>query len=465
MENRSTRILVVEDDNDVASLLDQLLGDEGYQVQRVATGAEAIERLGTGNPDLVLLDVMLPDTDGFEVCRLLWEREGALHVPVIMLTALADARDRVRGIRCGADDYLTKPFDVEELLSRIELRLAQARREQEQREAAVRTSLQAISHVLAAPETVADLVLRIVDQTPMMLGGAACGVLLWNESQRRFQPVGAIGLEPERQQQFNLLDVPLWASTAIDDLVLHRRPFTLRGDAENPIGKTVLDAFQKDTILGAPMVHQGSLYGMLLLGRNSREQGFSENNIELICKIADQAALALSNQRSIEQLEQLAVTDYLTGLYNPRYFHQFLDQQLARAIRSGEPTSLLLLDLDHFKRIDDTHGHTTGDSVLAEVARVLRSSIRDSDVAVRYGGEEFAAILPNTDRLQALSVAERIIESVRALRISAERTTVRVTTSIGLATTFDGDETQEALIRSSDRSLYRAKQAGRDCIR
>ncbi|MGI8550567.1 MAG: diguanylate cyclase [Dehalococcoidia bacterium] len=480
------RILIVEDDDGIADVLDQLLRSEGYSVDWEANGAAAVDRIIELHPDLILLDLMLPGMDGFEICRRLREQDEAPHVPVIIVSALAAAPDRVRGIRSGADDYVTKPFNAEELLSRVALRLARARREREQRDAAVQAGLKAIGYAVAAPETVADLVLRVLDLTQIVLDGAVCGILLWNPVEERFEPTGARGLNPMQRAIFDAIRVPLGISSSVDQLVSLSRPMRLRRESAEGLGRAVLDTFQKDLLVAAPMKYGDRLFGMLVLGRNGVAQDLHEPEVELVSRLADQAAVALAKRSSLDDLERLASTDHLTGLYNRRYMREFLAQQLFQAAASGEVTSVLIIDLDHFKRVNDLYGHLAGDAVLTAVAATMRSALRDSDVAARYGGEEFAVILPGTDLDQARVVAERILHDFRHLTVSAEKHELHVTASIGFANSREGkdlsgydmvaaatdgsdaaeiDPQPERLIRAADQALYAAKHAGRNCIR
>jgi diguanylate cyclase (GGDEF)-like protein len=171
------------------------------------------------------------------------------------------------------------------------------------------------------------------------------------------------------------------------------------------------------------------------------------------------------------RMEELAVTDGLTGLYNHRRFRAALSDEVRRAERAGTALSLLMLDLDHFKRLNDTYGHPAGDSVLRQTAALLRRTVRDIDIAARYGGEEFAVLLIDTDAADALRTAERVRIAVEAETFSHERTQLDVTVSVGASTYLarasepEAARSADALLRSADRALYAAKEAGRNCAR
>jgi two-component system, cell cycle response regulator len=457
------RILVVDDDPLLTELLEDFLHDSGYSVEIVGTARDMLQRCSDSPPDLILLDVMLPDRNGFEALEELRESKNGSRVPVIMLTALSEPSYRTRGIRTGADDYLGKPFDLDELLSRVGLRLHQALEIQRQRNAAVNAGLMAIGTV-AASERVEDVISRVVALTRELLASSACAVMFWDESERCFVPAGSGGLGEEQEARFNSLRIRGGTYEAIDELVHHRHAFECREDCSGSLADWLLETFQVEVAIGVPISRGQDLYGMLIVGRRAQEKEYAEADVGLLMSIASQAGMALANLRAIEELEQRAVTDALTGLYNPRYLREFLHHQIERAKRSGESTAVLMLDLDNFKQINDLHGHLTGDEMLVAVASAIRDSVRSADVVARYGGDEYAVVLPGADRQQGLAIGARILERVMEREIEAEGVPVRTTVSAGLAVAPPGKDPQ-GLMEAADRALYAAKAAGRNCIR
>jgi two-component system, cell cycle response regulator len=300
------RILVVEDSRTQAEWLAQVLAREGYDVAVAGDGRDAIRRVRSDPPDLVLLDMILPDMDGLEVLRLIKARSADHFVPVILLSVKSDLDSRVAGLRIGADDFLAKPYADAEILAR------------------------------------AAAMLRIKS-------------------------------------------------------------------------------------------------------------------------LQDQLRAAKS------QLEKLSITDGLTGLFNHRHFEDRLAEEFRRSQRYSDPVSLIMLDLDHFKDVNDQYGHPFGDRVLRETAELIRSSIRDPDICARYGGEEFAIILPKTHLQGALSVAERTFRSLRAktyaVELAGKATSLCVTASVGIAFYPSKDvTTPEQLVKFADEALYRAKRDGRNTV-
>lgn len=219
------------------------------------------------------------------------------------------------------------------------------------------------------------------------------------------------------------------------------------------------------SLLILPMVADDKLVGVMVLGK--REPfGFKENQKQLLTIMAGQAALATERALLYEKIENMAITDGLTCIYNHRYFYARLEEEFQRAKRYHHPFSLLLLDVDHFKKFNDTYGHQAGDKVLQRVAKVLTRETRRSDVVARYGGEEFAVLLPNTELANAVRLANRIRLAIKGepVEIGSNRPLVSVTVSIGVAQApVHGHEPGE-LIEAADRALYHAKGAGRNRV-
>lgn len=300
------KVLLVEDDPLQARHAREVLERAGYEVVSAADGIEAIKVTKGVRPDIILLDLVLPGLDGYEVCRWLKLDEQTRGIPVIMLTVKKDLSDKVTGLQIGADDYLPKPFDEGELNARIY--------------ASLRTK----------------------------------------------------ALQDELKEK----------NRQLEDL--------------------------------------------------------------------------------LQKVEYMAITDVLTGLFNRRRFHNVMEKEFERARRYKTPFSLMLLDIDHFKAVNDSFGHSVGDGVLKDLANLIRGNVREVDTAARYGGEEFSVILPNTKKEDAVNVAERIRKSVEANRFGELGGRV-VTVSIGISGAPDGPiDSEDKLVRVADYALYEAKRQGRN---
>lgn len=309
--NSKTKTILVVDDVPVnIQLLSTYLSSEGYQIISAKNGVEAIDQVSKNHPDLVLLDVMMPKMNGFEVCEIIKSDKETRFIPIIMVTALNELQDKIKGMNSGADDFITKPFNKLELLVRVK-------------------SLLRIKYLNDA------------------------------------------------------LNEKVW---------------------------------------------------------------------EL--------------QRAKEELRKLAITDGLTTLYNYRYFKEQLLQELNRARRHKLHVSLVMLDIDHFKQYNDTHGHPAGDLVLKGIAGLLKDNVRNIDLAVRYGGEEFALVLIESPKTSASIVAEKIRKLVESYPFEHQETQPKgkITISTGVATFPEDGEDLKGLVSAADQRLYRAKQAGRNVI-
>lgn len=225
-------------------------------------------------------------------------------------------------------------------------------------------------------------------------------------------------------------------------------------------------------IMVVPIRYSEKDMGALYLRASKREKRFSEKEIKVCQIISNMAAVALNNARLFNiikeekaLLEKMAVTDDLTGLYNHRFFVRRLTEEFKRSKRYGNPISCAMIDIDDFKKINDTYGHQNGDIILQEVAKVIKNSVRETDVVARYGGEEFAVILPHSDHESARNLAGRIREAVKHYRSDILKRGASVTVSIGVSTyPHSGVKDMDDLISRADEGLYRAKGSGKDRV-
>jgi diguanylate cyclase (GGDEF)-like protein len=214
--------------------------------------------------------------------------------------------------------------------------------------------------------------------------------------------------------------------------------------------------------LEIPITYRNSVIGVLMVEDDTAGRLWEDEEELMVRTVADQLAIAISHARLFRKVQIQAMTDPLTGLYNHRYFQERLEREISLADRNDQHLSLILLDLDHLKRINDTFGHRKGDSALIHVARMMRATFREADVCARYGGEEFVVILPQCTREDAISAAERLREAIASTLV---RKIGQVTASIGVAAYPDAAKSQEELIEMADRAMYLAKAAGRNRVR
>ena len=448
----TARILIVDDVAANLRLLEARLSAEYYEVYTAQDGQDALHLARTWQPDLILLDVMMPDMDGFETCRELKRDAMTRHIPVVMVTALDQNQERVRGLEAGADDFLTKPVDFVTLLARTRSLVRLKRMLDEWRvrgETAqalgIGTDSLALASVAGARALVVDdwdesagAVQDALQQEGVLAGRATCEAEM---------------LALTRAIPFDLMVISL-SMVADDPLRLASR--VRAGEATQSIPMLVIaEPQQRDLVLrGFDLGANDWLLRPL-------------DALELRARARNQIRRKFYQDRLRSDLGhalELALTDPLTGFYNQRYLSRHLQSLLA----AGQPNGLavLMLDVDHFKAINDRWGHQVGDAALTLIAQTLRGRVRVFDSIARYGGEEFVVVMPGTGELDALSAAERLRGAIEALRFVPEpRLSHHLTVSVGVACCAPGASvTPERLIQAADQALYAAKRAGRNRV-
>jgi two-component system, cell cycle response regulator len=450
----SARILVVDDVLANLKLLEARLSAEYFDVATATNGADAIAFCRQGDCDVVLLDVMMPGMDGFETCRRLKQDHTTAHIPVVMVTALDQPSDRVRGLDAGADDFLTKPIDEIALIARVRslARLKTALDELRLR-AATTASLgmpDPLAHALAE-EGIGGRVLLIEDrasssnQTIVALRGLHDVETETDPQEALFKSVTG---------SYDLFIVSLGIE-GFDALRLCSQIRSLERTRHLPI-LCVADMEDRPRILRG-----------LDLGVNDFLMRPIDRN-ELVARVRSQLRRKRYADKLRDNLQasiELAVVDSLTGLNNRRYFETHFAALVEQAADRGRPLSMMILDIDHFKGVNDTYGHDAGDKVLKGFAERVRRVIRNADVLCRLGGEEFVVVMPDTPIDIAGKVAERVRAAVERDRfaVAEEGRAIVVTVSIGLAERCD-DSGPDGLFRRADRALYRSKSEGRNRV-
>jgi two-component system cell cycle response regulator len=451
----SARILVVDDMPANVKLLEARLSAEYFDVITASNGAQALEVCARSECDLILLDVMMPDMDGFEVCRRLKANPKTHFIPVVMVTALDSPSDRVRGLEAGADDFLTKPVADAVLVARVRslTRLKMMTDELRMR------ALTSLEIGVQAPErsAVSDLGIGgrilLVDDRPSSYERLA--PVLSAEHTVDVEPNPTEALFHAAEGNYDLLIVSLSLEN-FDGLRLCSQARSLERTRQIPI-LAIADADNNPRLLRG-----------LEIGVNDYLMRPVDKN-ELLARARTQVRrrrytdhLRDNVQHSIEA----AITDGLTGLHNRRYMESHLETLAEQAGVRSKPLALMMLDIDFFKSINDSHGHDAGDDVLREFAVRIRKSIRGIDLACRYGGEEFVIVMPETDMHVAGMVAERLRRSIAGEPFSIDKGNKRieVTISIGLSTLEKKGEPIADVLKRADVALYRAKHDGRNRV-
>ena len=335
-------ICVVDDDPGDLSLMERILKGEGYYVYTSSNAEELYRILENEDIHIVILDVLLPDKTGYEVCREIRKKNQHNSIQVVLISGVEDADYHEKALEAGADDFIKKPFSVLELQFRIK-----------------------------------------------------AAVIRWRNQQS----------------------------------LLQEREFYRKAVAEEErLSSIVLD----------------------------QNRYLKEAN-EKIRKLNEELA------RANKELEKIASYDMLSGLLNRRSLESKISIEIERAVRLNVPLSGIMIDIDHFKHVNDNYGHQCGDLVIMNIGKICNSQLRKYDYAGRYGGEEFFIILPNTKDEQALHIARRFKEGIEDLSIKCEDEIIKVTVSMGIAQ-FNPEETRAQWIKRADQAMYRAKQTGRNRI-
>lgn len=451
----TARILVADSISANARLLAVRLLAEYFEVLTASNGLDAIETCENGKVDVVLLDMMMPDIEGFEVCKRLKSGPGTSHIPVVMITAIDRVTDRVRGLEAGADDFLTKPINDLQLMTRVK---SLVRLKSLTDELRLRAS------------TTHDIGIEALLNRSSMFDGATLKALLIDERKSSFEHIQKmlhgkaeldIAIDPHTGF-FQAAETPyecVLISTAFSDFDPLRLCSQLRS----------LDRTRfLPIILLADIGEEGRIIRGLELGINDYVMRPIDQQ-ELTARLRTQVRRKRYNDQlraSVTESIEMAVIDSVTGLHNRSYLDSHLQTLFDRAVARRRPLSVIITDVDLLKSVNDTHGHDAGSDVLRECARRLRKNVRGIDLACVYGVDEFVVVMPDTDSTVAEKVAEHIRAEIAQLpfAIGHEGKTTEVTVSVGVSSVFERPDTVAALIKRADVALYKAKNGGRNRV-
>jgi two-component system, cell cycle response regulator len=452
----SARILVVDDIIPNVKLLEAKLTSEYYDVITAMNGVQALERAVADMPDIVLLDVMMPGMDGFEVCRRLKANPKTAHIPVVMVTALTDSTDKVRGLEAGADDFLSKPLNDVALMSRVRslVRLKMTIDEWRSRESTATTLGVAGENVVLMTQHIEKANILLVEDHAFE--SQKCQEAMSRDQHKVFSvTTGAAALERASVTDCDLIILSLNMDKE-DGLRLcsHFR------SNEQTRGIPILMLGQEEDL---PRVARG-----LEIGANDYILRPLDRN-ELLARVRTQ----IRRKRFQEKLKanyevslSMALTDTLTGLYNRRYLNVHLEKLLNQSGDQRKSIAVLIFDLDKFKAVNDTYGHAIGDEVLKGFSDRLKTRMRGFDLLARTGGEEFVAVLVGVTPEKACFIAERLRRSIgrKPIDVNIPEGHLKVTTSLGGAYIGTDVITVDDALRRADEQLYKAKESGRDAV-
>ena len=452
----TARILVVDDVPTNVKLLEARLMAEYFHVLTASNGQAALSICQEGQCDIVLLDVMMPEMDGFEVCRRLKENPATMHIPVVMVTALDSPQDRVKGLEAGADDFLTKPVNDLALVTRVKSLVRLKMLTDDLRMRAASGDELAISQF----QTIDEL-------DPTQNRGR---VVIVDDRASSYEKVVRILSEN------NDVDVITNGNDALiriaeGDHELAVISLNLQ-DVDSLRLCSHLRSLERTRALPIVVIADGEQESMVSRAVELGVNDYIRRPVdahELKARINTQLKRKRYNdclRESVQKTIEMAVKDPLTDLHNRRYFESHFEALFEKALNTSKPLSAIMCDIDHFKAVNDTYGHDVGDAVIKECSLRIRKSIRNIDIACRYGGEEFVIIMPDTNIELAKNVAERIRQEVSAHPIIASNGShqVPITVSMGVACIEPPEDTPEKLLKRSDVALYHAKRTGRNRV-
>ncbi len=443
----SARILVVDDLAPNLHLLEVKLQAEYYDVLTAKSGFKALEIAGREKLDLILMDAMMPGMNGFETCEKLKQNPETWHIPVIMVTALEETKDRIRGLEAGADDFITKPINDFNLMARVRslLRLKMVTDQ----------LLSHTGHTRANSRPLLEQIhkrsgnILIIEDHDLRAKKLAVPLSKTHRVVIEADPIKALRLA---KTGMDLIIVSLVADS-FDGLRVsaslrfneasRETPILAVGDPEDEARLIrAYDIGINDTLMRPVELQEMQARVNTLLRRKFYADSLRENFNENL---------------------EMVVSDPLTGLGNRRYFDRAIDPFFGALEDKDEAFSIMIFDIDHFKRVNDILGHDMGDQILKEVATRLVSNMRAVDVVSRYGGEEFMIAMPDTNEVEALIAADRVRSMIGGTPIFVDGQALRITTSAGVAEVQPGEQLRDVFKRADD-ALYKAKQAGRNQV-
>jgi diguanylate cyclase (GGDEF)-like protein/PAS domain S-box-containing protein len=428
-ENNST-ILIVDDKPENVALLEAVLSAE-YTIRTATQGSEALEIAEEILPDLILLDIVMPRMNGYEVCEQLKKISHLSEIPVIFLSILDSTTVKIQAFEAGGVDYITKPFQISEVKARVKTHLM-VRKQQ--------LRLEAQNQLLISAHAEHTRLSMIVDSSNDAIFTVSTGNVItsWNGGAEDI--FGYSAREIIGNSVFTILPGEscrdkshIWQTILSGD---HLSYFETSRNKKN--GSRMYLTITTSPLLNSEWI----IIGNSVIARDVTERRKME-----------------------ETIKYLAHHDTLTTLPNRQFFMEFLTQGLARARRNGNKLALLFLDINGFKQVNDTYGHSCGDTLLKEVARRLKDSIRESDTVARLGGDEFTVMMPDLMQTDDVHIVLKKIQEVFESPFMLDGVAVYSATSIGVSIFPDDGESSEVIMKKADKAMYEMKESGRNSFR
>jgi two-component system cell cycle response regulator len=461
------RVLIVDDDNFMRQIIKDSL-TEYFDVIVAKHGHEAVRLADTAKPDLIILDIELPGVNGLDVCKRLKATSHTRDIPIILITSHTRKEQIIIGLQAGADDYITKPLNPNEVLTRVNVHLNYKTFYQGLERGDLQLLLELYDSILALrnPTKILDITVKKVAD---IIGVDRCLIVGINDN-NEFTVKASNDLEMQEEIKLNL-DLYPEIQKAHETL----QPVIINDTTIDPLMEPVRSQMEKkglNSIFVFPIIKKDTVIGTLFLGTATKlHGGISDRVYKLSHLVANISANVLENAILFDSMktakgifEDLEIRDGLTRLHSHRFFYDRLESEFSRTMRYKTELSLIFINLDDFRSINDKHGHLRGDEVLKQVSRIIRDLVRDSDVVARYGGDEFSILLPNTDVSGALILANRIRTLISEIEVEAT-CDVKVAVSVGISTyKGDQDHSFDQMVQHAEQAVNKAKKTGKNKV-
>ncbi len=476
------RVLLVDDSKTQLTMVQMALSKMGVEVLTAENGIEGVSRAFLDKPDLIVSDVMMPELNGYQLCRLLKSDPKTAHIPIILLTSLSQPQDKFWGIRAGADQYIVKKSDLTDLGLTIRKILKNTEKNKQIKKdvnltnnkstewKSIKTNVNRLLDKLLFESTLAsearllanyihdkeDLLKEVIDLASSLVDYSCLCLCLFDRKGTKLyydlkQALSDKELSKIKEDIIKITDESK-KKTSIETL-LFKGSLKINNKAKGKILSKLI----------VPLNIHNECIGYLSF-LSTKKNAFASKTEDIIYLLAHDFSMVFKLMLLYDETKELSITDGLTQLYNKRYFLETLEKEFVRAKRFGNELSVILMDIDHFKSVNDTYGHVQGDSILKEMGEIINRGIRKVDFPARYGGEEFIIITPNTNIQDAIEIAERVRDITEKYDFKTEKKPLRITISLGVATMNKTITNKTSLIKRADGALYQAKDSGRNRV-
>lgn len=465
--HRMKKILIVDQEITYRAILREVLRDNCLILES-GDYKEGLVLARFYDPKLIIIDSQMPDRRGVDLCTALKQYPETRDIPVILMISIVNKEDIILGLQAGASDYITKPLCLQEVVARVEshLRTQDDYADLEHKDLLM---LLELSETVSVTKNPTEILRLIVNKITKIIDVTRCSVLSFTEGKKLVVKASS-DFANKREITLSLNRYP-----EIRKALETRKPVIINDIKNDPLMATVkkyIKELDHNSIIVIPLIRKESVIGTFFLRTTTCGKDGINERIHRLCQlVANIAANALENaiifdsvKTAREHFEQMSIEDTLTNLYNRRYFQDRLKEEFNRSNRYDAPLSLVLIDLDNFKRINDTYGHAQGDKVLTHIGSLIKTAARGNDLPARIGGDEFAMILPNTTAEGAFELASRLCSLIKGSCIE-NLGSGAIFASMGISTFFKQNiESIDALVALADEAMYQSKSQGKGCV-